>query len=84
VYEAGTRKQFMCILCLRKHANRVGPRKSLAEWQQEVSRKLVNVSTLIVKTHIKYSHFSISREDAQSTYTRGKDSGGSRSLVRIY
>ena len=70
-------------VCENMH-NQVGPRKSLAEWQQEVSRKLVNVSTLIVKTHIKYSHFSISREDAQSTYTRGKDSGGSRSLVRIY
>ena len=61
----------------------VAPRKSLAEWQQKVSRKLVNVSTLIVKSHIKYFHFSIRREDAQSTYTRGKDSSGSRSLVRI-
>ena len=56
-------------VCENMH-KQVGPWKSLAEWQQEVSRKLVNVSTLIVKTHIKYSHFSISREDAQSTYTR--------------
>jgi len=62
----------------------VGPRKSLAEWQQEESRKLVNVSTLIVKSYIKYSYFSIGREDAQSTYIRGKDSSGPRSLVRIY
>ena len=74
----------LCVyyVCESMH-KQVGPRKSLAEWQQEVSRKLVNVSTLIVKSHIKYSHFSIGREDAQSTYTRGKDSGGSRSLVRI-
>ena len=43
-----------------------------ASWSSEVlsrmavrSRKLVNVSTLIVKSHIKYSHFSIGREDAQ-------------------
>ena len=64
--------------------NQVGPRKSLAEWQQEVSRKLVDISTLIVKSYIKYSYFSVDREGAQSTYTRGKDSGGSRSFVRIY
>ena len=69
-------------VCENMH-NQVGPRKSLAEWQQEVSRKLVNISTLIVKSYIKYSYFSVGREDAQSTYTRGKDSGGSRSLVRI-
>ena len=30
-------------VCENMH-NRVGPRKSLAEWQQEVSRKLVNIS----------------------------------------
>ena len=63
MYEAGIRKQFMCILCLRKHAQ--ASRKSLAEWQQEVSRKLANVSTLIVKSYIKYSYFSIGREDAR-------------------
>ena len=35
----------------------VAPRKSLAEWQQEVSRKLVNVSTLIVKVILNISTF---------------------------
>ena len=56
----------LCVyyVCESMH-KQVGPRKSLAEWQQEVSRKLVNVSTLIVESHIKYSHFSIGREDAQ-------------------
>jgi len=51
-------------VCENMH-NQVGPRKSLAEWQQEVSRKLVNISTLIVKCYIKYSYFSIGREDAR-------------------
>ena len=55
--------------------NQVGPQKSLAEWQREVSRKLVNITTLIVKKYIKYSYFSIGREDARWTYTRGKASG---------
>ena len=51
-------------VCENMH-NQVGPRKSLAEWQHEVSKKLVNVSTRIVKSHVKYSHFSIGREDVQ-------------------
>ena len=45
--------------------NAVGPRKSTAEWQREVSRKVVNISTLIVKNYIKYYYFSIGREDAR-------------------
>ena len=51
-------------VCENMH-NAIGPRKSLAEWQREVSRKLVNISTLIVKKYIKYSYFSIGREDAR-------------------
>ena len=35
-------------VCENMH-NAVGPRKSIAEWQREVSKKFVNISTLIVK-----------------------------------
>jgi hypothetical protein len=37
--------------------NTVGPRKNIVEWQREVSRKVVNISTLIVKNYINIPTF---------------------------